>query len=326
MNPMQHTRLARRIFVAGLLAAASALAAAQNYPSRPIKILVGVPPGGSTNTVARMFAEWLQEKWGQPVVVENKPGANTAVAADAVAHSAPDGYTVLLATNAHITLPLLTKLGYDPIKDFAPVGTVGVAPYVLMVHPSVPGNTLKEFIAYTKAHPGQLNFGSSGNGGGSHIAGEVFNSLAGTRIQHVPYKGAGPALTDTLGGQVQVAFNTSLAVSEYVKAGRLKAFAVAGPKRVAILPQVPTFTEAGLPAFDEKAWYGVFVPAKTPKPIVDKLAAELGRMLASPAIKQKLEQQGIDPLVTTPDQFLAMMQKETGELARIIKTANIKID
>jgi len=323
------SRFARRSFVAALLAAASALVAAQpaqTYPNRPIKILVGVPPGGSTNAVARMFADWLQEKWGQPTVVENRPGANTAVAADAVARSAPDGYTVLLATNAHITIPLLTKLSYDPLKDFAPVGTVGVSYYMMLVHPSVPSNTLQEFIAYAKARPGQLNYGSSGNGGGSHIAGELFNHLAGTRIQHIPYKGAGPSLTDTLAGQVQVAYNTPLAVAELVKNGKLKALAVAGPKRLATLPQVPTFAEAGLPAFEEKAWYGVYVPARTPKPVVDKLAAELNRMLSSPAVKEKLEKQGIEPLLTTPDQFMAMMQKETTELTKLIKAANIKID
>lgn len=326
----QHLKTALRTLLAGLLASQALLVGAQPaqqpYPSRPIKILVGVPPGGSTDTVTRMFAEWLRESWSQPTVVENRPGANTAVAAEAVSRAAPDGYTILLATNAHITIPLLSKLTYDPIKDFIPVGTVGVSRYVMSVHPSVPANTLQEFIAYAKTRPGQLNYGSSGNGGGSHINGEVFNRLAGVQIQHIPYKGAGPALTDTIGGQVQVSYNTPLAVAAHVNAGKLKPLAVTGPKRAPQLPQVPTFAEAGLPAFQEKAWYGVFLPAGTPKPIVDKLSAEITKMLSSPSIKEKLEKQGTEPLLSTPEQFTALLRAETGELAKLIKSANIKID
>lgn len=326
----QRLKTALRTFLAGLLAAEAMLVGAQPaqqpYPNRPIKILVGVPPGGSTDAVTRLFADWLRESLGQPTVVENRPGANTAVAAEAVARAAPDGYTIMLATNAHITIPLLTKLTYDPIKDFIPVGTVGVSPYAILIHPSIPAKTLQEFIAYAKARPGQLNFGSSGNGGGSHINGEVFNRLAGVQIQHIPYKGAGPALTDAIAGQVQVSYNTPLAVAAHVNAGKLRPLAVTGQKRTPLLPQVPTFAEAGLPAFQEKAWYGVFVPAGTPKPIVDKLAAEITRMLSSPSIKEKLEKQGTEPLLSTPEQFTAMMRAETAELSKLIKVANIKID
>lgn len=326
----KHLKIALRISLAGLLAAQAVLAGAQPaqqpYPSRPIKVLVGVPPGGSTNTVARMFADWLQESMGQPTVVENKPGANTAVAAEALSRATPDGYTILLATNTHITIPLLTKLTYDPIKDFTPVGTLGVSPYMILIHPSIPANTLQEFIAYAKARPGQLNYGSSGNGGGSHINGEMFNRLTGVQIQHIPYKGAGPALTDAIAGQVQVSYNTPLAVTAHVNAGRLKPLAVSGLKRTPQLPQVPTFAEAGLPAFQERAWYGVFLPAGTPKPIVDKLSAEITKMLSSPSIKEKLEKQGTEPLLSTPEQFTAMMRAETAELAKLIKAANIKID
>lgn len=326
----RHLKTALRTLLTGLLASQALLVGAQPaqlpYPSRPIKILVGVPPGGSTDTVARMFAEWLRESWGQPTVVENKPGANTAVAADAVTRSAPDGYTMLLATNAHITIPLLTKLTYDPIKDFIPVGTVGVSRYVMSVNPLVPANTLQEFIAYAKTRPGQLNYGSSGNGGGSHINGEMFNRLAGVQIQHIPYKGAGPALTDTIGGQVQVSYNTPMAVAAHINAGKLKPLAVTGPKRMPQLPQVPTFAEAGLPAFQETVWYGVFLPAGTPKPIVDKLNAEIARMLSASSVKEKLEKQGTEPLLSTPEQFTAMLRTETGELAKLIKSAHIKID
>jgi len=324
---MRSLKLVIRTVATGLLAAHAVLAAAQpSYPNRPIKIQVGVPPGGSTDSVARMFAQWLQGSWAQPAIVENRPGANTAVAANAVAHASPDGYTVLLATNAHITIPLLTKLSYDPFKDFAPVGTIGVSHYVLLIHPSLPPNTLQEFIAYAKARPGQLNYGSSGNGGGSHIAGELFNTLTGTRIEHVPYKGAGPALSDAIGGQVQVSFNTPLAVAGHVKAGKLKALAVTGPKRAPLLPDLPTFAEAGLPAYDVKAWYGVFLPAGTPKAIVDKLAAEIDKFLSSPKVKENLEKQGVEPLHSTPEQFTTMMRAESVDLSKLIKATHIKID
>jgi tripartite-type tricarboxylate transporter receptor subunit TctC len=319
----RHLQFVVRTLVAVWIATATVVAAAQtapqSYPTRPIRILVGVPPGGSTNTVARMVAQWLQENWGQPVIVENRPGANTAVAADAVARSSPDGYTVLFATNAHITIPLLTKLSYDPIKDFEPVGTIGVNQYMVLIHPTLPPNTLQDFIAYAKARPGELNYGSSGNGSGAQIAGELFNTLAGVRIQHVPYKGAGPALTDAIGGQVQVSFNTPLAVAPHVNAGKLKALAVTGSKRTPLLPNVPTFAEAGLPAYDVKAWYGVFLPAHTPKPIVEKLAAEIAKMIASPRVRDSLETQGIEPLHTTPEQFTTMMRAESAQVANVIR-------
>ena len=315
-----------RAAVIGALASQALLAGAQSYPSKPIKVFVGVPPGGSTDALTRVFAEWLQESMGQPAVVENKPGANTAVAADLVARSAPDGYTLLVTTEAFITMPLLTRTPYDPVKDFVPVGTVGVNRFVLVVHPSVPVNTVKEFTAYAKAHPGQLNFGSSGNAGASHIGLEKFKMLTGTFITHIPYRGAGPALTDGIAGQYQAAMWTPLAVSPHVNAGKLKPLAVTGPKRMSVLPKVPTFAEAGLPAFDHRSWLSVYAPAGTPKPIVDKLNAEISKMLASPKIRQKLEGAGVEPFISTPEQLTTLNREESSMLQKLIKTSNIKMD
>ncbi len=328
----QHLMTALRTVLAGLLVAQATLSFAQSAqpaypnPNRTIKVLVGVPPGGGTNTITRMFAEWLQEKWGVPTVVENKPGANTAVAADAVARAAPDGYTMMLATNAHISVPLLTKLTYDPLKDFTPVGTIGIGRFFITVNPAVPVNTLQELIAYAKANPGKLNYGSSGNGGGSHFAGQQFNHLTGANLTHIPYKGAGPMMNDLLAGQVQVSFNTGLAVGPFVNSGKLRALAVVSPQRSVLLPQVPTVAEAGLPAFDDKSWYGIFLPPNTPKPIVDKVAAELTAMINSPVMKEKLEKQGVEPFPNTPEQFQAMMRKESAEVSKLIKANNITLD
>ena len=323
----KHVKTVLRAVLAGVMVSQALLAGAQSaYPNKPIRVLVGVPPGGSTDALTRVFAEWLQESMGQPAVVENKPGANTAVAADLVARSAADGYTLLVATEAFITMPLLTKTPYDPIKDFTPVGTVGVNRFVLSVHPSVPVNTLKDFIAYAKARPGQLNFGSSGNAGASHLGLEKFKMLTGTFITHIPYRGAGPALTDGIAGQYQASLWTPLAVSPHVKAGKLKPLAVTGPKRMSFMPDVPTFAEAGLPAFDHRSWLSVYAPAGTPKPIVDKLNAEISKMLTSPKIKQKLESSGVEPFISTPGQLAELNREEATVLQKLVKNSNIKMD
>ncbi|WP_042883258.1 Bug family tripartite tricarboxylate transporter substrate binding protein [Cupriavidus necator] len=319
-----------KILVASLVAFQTMLAAAQSgqrpYPSKPIKVLVGVPPGGSTDTITRLFADWLQGSMGQPAVVENRPGANTAMAADAVSRSAPDGYSLLLATDAFLTMPLLAKQSFDPAKDFVPVGTVGLTHFVLAVHPSMPVNSVRELITYAKSHPGQISYGSSGNAGTSHLGLEKFKLLTGTNMVHIPYRGAGPALTDAISGQYQVSLWTPLTIAQQVKTGKLKALAVTGSKRVPNLQQVPTFAESGLPAYDHKVWYAVFAPAGTPKPIVDRLNAEISKMLASPKIRQKFEDAGVEPLVSTPEQLASMMRSDTNEVGKLIQAANIKID
>ena len=308
------------------LAAQTATPAPSAYPSKPIKLLVGVPPGGSTDALTRMYATWLQESLGQPTVVDNRPGANTAVAADAVARSAPDGYTLLVASDAYLTVPLLAKQAYDPFKDFTPVGTMTVSPFVFVVHPSTPVKSLKELIAHAKANPGKLNYGTSGNGGASHLGGEKFKTLTGTFIVHIPYRGAGPALTDGIAGQYQLSLWTPLAVSQHVQTGKLRALATTASKRLPGLPDVPTFAEAGLPAYEHKSWLGVFAPAGTPRPIIDKLNAEIAKMLASPKIRQRLEDNGVEPFLSTPEQFTQQMRAESAELVKLIKAANIKMD
>lgn len=328
----KHRREVSRIFMVGaLLWSAATFTCAQGatsptYPSKPIRLLVGVPPGGSTDALTRMFAQWLNDSLGQPTVVENRPGANTAIAADAVARSTADGYTLLVATDAFITVPLLTKASYDPFKSFAPVGTLATSHFVLTVHPSTPFTSVKELIAYAKANPGKLNYGTSGNGGTSQLAGEKFKMLTGTQILHVPYRGAGPALTDAISGQYQVSFWTPLAVAPFLKSGKLRALAVTSPKRLPSLPQVPTFGEVGLPQFNNHVWWGVYAPNGTPQLIVDKLASEMSKMLASPKYKQKFEENGVEELQSTPNQFMQMMHKETDELRKLIKAADIKMD
>lgn len=298
----------------------------QAYPSKLIRVLVGVPPGGSTDLITRMFAEWLHENLGHPSIVENRPGANTAVAADAVARAAPDGHTLLTATDALVALPLLTKLTFDPFKDLAPIGTIGLSRFVLTVHPSLPVNTVKELIALAKARPGQLNYASSGNAGTSHLGLEKFKMVTGTNMVHIPYRGAGPAIVEAIAGQVQVSMWTPLAILGHVKAGKLKPLAVTGPKRIPQLPDVPTFAEGGLPGYDHNVWFAAFAPAGTPRPIVDRLNAQIAKMTASPKIKERLDSSGVEPLLFTPEQLRAMIGAQAAELQKLIKTANIRMD
>jgi tripartite-type tricarboxylate transporter receptor subunit TctC len=321
--------LTRRNLLVGALAATAPSAAKANepgYPSRPIRVLVGVPPGGSTDALTRLFADWLRQSVGQPSVVENRPGVNSAIAADAVARSAPDGYTLLAATDALITVPLLQRVTYDPFRDFAPIGTIAINRFVLVVHPSVPVNSVAELIAYAKARPGQLNYGSSGSGGISHVGIETFKLQTGTDLVHVSYRGAGPALNDGIAGHYQVAMWTPLAVATHVTAGRLKALAVTGPARLPMLQDVPTFAEAGLPEYDKKSWFVIFAPAGTPAPIVERLGAEIRQMLAAPPMLETLARQGVEPFISTPEQVTAMLRADTEELRRVIQAANIRMD
>lgn len=316
-----------RTLLAAVIAAQAMLAGAQPaYPNKPIKVLVGVPPGGSTDALTRMFADWLQESLGQPAVVDNRPGANTVIAADVVAKAAPDGHTLLVTTEAFLTMPLLTKTPFDPFKDFAPIGTVGINRFVFAVHPSVPVNNIKELVAYVKSRPGKVNYGSSGNAGASHLGGEKFKMLTGTHIVHIPYRGAGPALTDAIGGQYELSLWTPLAITPHVKSGKLKPLAVTGPKRMPFLPNVPTFAEAGLPQYEHHSFLSVYAPAGTPRPIIDKLNAEIAKMVAAPKIRKKLDESGVEPMQTTPEQLTAMMRKESAESAKLIKAAGIRMD
>ena len=306
---------------------ASAQSAAATYPNRPIKIIVPVTPGAGVDNGARMLAEKLREAWGQPVLVENRPGANTIIGTTAVARAAPDGYTLLFVANSHVILPLIaSKLPYDANNDFAPVASFGYTPYLLLVHPAVPAQSLQQFIAYARSKPGELNFGSSGVGAGSHMAGEVFNAMTGVRMQHVPYKGGGQAMTELMGGQIQVSWNTVNAAAPHIKSGRVRALAVSGDARAAPIPDVPTFAEAGLPDYQETAWLGLFAPAGTPRPIIDKLSGEVSKMLRAPGMKESFEAQGLVPFISTPEQFADMLRKQTATLAPVVKAANIRME
>lgn len=321
-----------RSFLIGLSACFALLAPAHaqtaaNYPSKPIRFIVPYAPGGSTSYVARLVGAKLTEAWGQQVLVDNKPGANTAIGSEALVRSPPDGYTISLAASTHATVPhLVANLPYDALRDFTPVASMVTTQLVLVVHPSVPANTLAEFIALAKAKPNELNFAAVGTGSSTHLAGEYFKSVAGVKMQHVPYKGTAPAITDLIGGQIQLNFDTPVTSLPHIKSGRLKALAITGSRRLATLPDVPTFAEAGLPAYDFQLWFGVMAPAGTPKPIVEKLSAEIGRILALPDVRQQLADQGLDAAYRPPADFDALVRADLDRFGKLIKAAGIKIE
>jgi tripartite-type tricarboxylate transporter receptor subunit TctC len=309
-----------------LLGIAVSSAAQQAYPAKAIRFISPYAPGGATDVIARLVGQKLSEAWSVPVVVENRAGGNTVIGTEFVAKSAPDGYTIVLVGTTHVANASLIKTSYDAIKDFAPVATVTSNETVLVVHPSVPANTLQELIALAKAKPGELNYATSSTGGPTHIPAELFNIVAGVKTQQIPYKGGGPAMTDLLGGQVQMVFAIPSNVVGHVKSGKLRALAVTGEKRLAALPQVPTAIEQGLKGFDGQNWYGILAPAGTPVPVVNKMSAEIARILAMPDVSEKLEGQGMDPFYTTPEQFTALLKSDLAKYTQVIKTAKIKMD
>ncbi len=318
--------VARMLTSVALLALAGTAAAQQDYPTKPIRLIVPFAPGGGTNIVARLVGQKLTESLGQQVNVDNRPGGNTIIGSETLVRSPPDGYTIIVVTVAHAINPHLFPVPYDPIRDFAPVATIVGSELILVVHPSLPANDLRGFIALAKAKPGQLNYATSGSGTSSHLTAEFFNILAAVKIQHIPYKGSGPALTDLIGGQVQLSFQSPSAVVGHIKSGKLKPIAITGQTRAPALPQVPTFTEAGLPGLDVKLWYGVLAPAGTPKPIIDRLSNELATILAAPDFKEKLASQGVEPFISTSEQFAALIKTDSAKYAKIIKSANIKTE
>src|SRR5207249_6370376 len=315
--------------LAYLLALASALACAQEYPSKPVRMVVGFPPGGGTDVVARILAPRLSELLGQPVVIDNRPGATGTVAAGQVAKSAPDGYTIMMghvSVNA-IAPSLFANLPYDVSRDFAPIALAAAVPHLVVVHPSLPVATLKELVAYLKTQPGKLTFPSAGNGSMPHLAGEIFKSLAGVQVVHVPYKGSGQSMQDLLGGQHLVAFDTMAAASPHVRSGKLRALAVSSAARVESFPQVPTAEEAGLPGYVVTTWYGVFAPAGTPPTNVRRLHAETVKAMQTPDTRSKLESIGADGTVSqSPEEFAALVRADTARYARIVKDIGIKFD
>ena len=301
-------------------------ASAQAYPSKTVRLIDGFSPGGSTDIVGRLIAQKLADSFGQPVVVENRPGATGTVAAEMVAKSAPDGHVMLIVPLTFTVSPSLYKLPYDPVKDLAPVTLVASAPLMLVVHPSVPVKSVAELIAYAKANPGKLHFGSGGVGSTPHLAGEMLKSMAGIEATHVPYKGGGPALADLASGQIQFMVENIPSTAPYVTSGRLRALAVTDLKRSPVLPDVPTLDESGLKGYQIVGWNGLFLPAGTPPAIVDKLHAEVAKALAASDVKERLAAMGFQGVGDTPQHFAAFVQAEIAKWAKVVKDANIKVE
>lgn len=301
---------------------------AQGYPSRPIRFIAAFPPGSASEILGRIVGQKLHESWGQPVVVEARPGAGGTIGADFVAKSAPDGYTLLVGSSAEVTvgISLYAKLPYDPVRDLAPVILIAPVPNVLMVNPAVPATSLKELVALAKAKPGQLNFGSSGNGTTGHLAGEMFKLQAGIDVVHIPYRGSPPALTDLLGGRITMMFGPLTTALPHVKAGTLRALAVSSAKRSSAAPEVPTMMESGFPDFEASIWWGILAPAATPKAIVTRLNAEIGRILQLPDVRETLSRQGADPVGGTPEQYAAFIRTEIAKWAKVVKESGARID
>ena len=321
-------RILHTVLLVLTLASPTAVLAQGTYPNKPIRLIVPFPPGGTTDILARSVGNELTKSLGQPVVVENRSGAAGNIGADAVAKSAPDGYTLLMGTvGTHgINSGLYAKMPYDAVKDFAPITIVAAVPNMLVLHPSVPAKTVKELIDLAKANPGKITFASSGAGTSIHLSGELFKTMAGVDILHVPYKGSSPALTDLVGGQVNIMFDNMPSALPLVKGGRLRAIAVTTSKRSATMPDLPTMAEAGLPGFDASSWFGVLAPAGTPKDIINKLNAAIVKALGTPEMKDKLSSQGAEPIGNTPEQFATHIQSELVKWAKVIKESGAKVD
>jgi tripartite-type tricarboxylate transporter receptor subunit TctC len=324
-------KLPRRKFLhlaAGVAAfpAVSRIARAQAYPTRPVRIVVGFAPGGATDIMARLIGQWLSERLGQPFVIENRPGAAGNIGTEAVVRAPADGYTLLLAASpAAINATLYEKLNFNLIRDVAPVAGIHREPNVMKVNPSVPVKTVPEFIAHAKANPGKINMASGGNGSPSHVSGELFKMMTGVNLVHVPYRGAGPALVDLLGGQVQVNFSTMSSSIEYVKVGKLRALAVTTATRSPVLPDIPTVAEF-VPGYESSYWTGVGAPKNTPSQIIDKLNETINAGLANPKIKVQLADLGGTPFVGSPADFGKLIAEETEKWAKVIKFAGIKAE
>lgn len=330
--PQTNSTAARR-HVVGLVCAAlcaatvTPLAWASDYPNKPVKLVVPYPPGGPTDIVARVVAQKLQEQMGQPFVIDNRPGGGANIGAEAVARSPSDGYTLVIATTAHAINPsLFAKLSYSITKDFAPVSQLTSGPLVIVTHPASPANNVKELVALARAKTGGLNYASSGNGQSTHLSAELFNAMAGVKMAHVPYKGSAPALTDVMGGQADLMFDTMLSSMPHVKAGKLKALAVTSSQRSPSASDIPTVAESGLPGYEAIAWNGVLAPAGTPKEVVDRLNAELKKVLDSPEVKQRFKAQGFAAAWSTPTVYASFLQAEVDKWGKVVKTSDAKVD
>jgi tripartite-type tricarboxylate transporter receptor subunit TctC len=316
----------RSLLVIALGATLAGSAFAQGYPVRPVRFIVPFPPGGSADILARTLAPKMAESLGQPMVVENRPGAGTAIGAKATADAAPDGYTVMLGTvSSHAMNPGLNpKVGYDPVRDFTPVAPVASIPFALVVHPSVAAKSVQELVALARARPGQLNYASAGSGTSNHLAGELFAAVTGTSMVHIPYKGSAPALNDLLAGQVNLMFDLVLTAAPHVRSNAVRALAVTGTARSPVLPGVPTVRESGFPGYDVTAWFGLFGPANVPQPAVARLHAAVVAALADADVRDRLAKQGADAMAASPAEFSAYVREEVAKWAKVVRTAGLK--
>ena len=329
MNTLRWPQLAAVLMIAAaLLPATPAGAQSSNYPNRPIRFIVPLAPGGGADLVGRIIAERLSKGLGQQVLVDNRGGGGTVIGADLAAKAPADGYTWLLgtATTHAINASLMKKLPYDPVRDFAPVALVAVLPQIIVIHPSLPAATLKEFIALAKKRPGELFFGSPGNGSNNQLGAEMLNQVAGLKTVHVPYKGGGPAITDLLAGHLQFMFTTIPPALPHVKSGRLRALAVAGAKRSTLLPELPTTAEQGARGVEAASWNGVLVPAGTPRDIISRLYGEISVVMKLPDVIERLASAGVEPLLMTPDEFAAFINAETARYAKVVTLSGAHVD
>ena len=311
-------------FVSVLLAISGA-AQAQAYPSRAVRLVVPFAAGGSTDIIGRTVGQKLNELWGQPVVVDNRPGGSTVIGTDIVAKAVPDGHTLLITPAPFTIVPsLIAKLPYDPAKDFEPVTLINTTPLVVVVHPGVPAKSVTDLVALAKSRPGALNYGSSGSGGSNHLAGELFNAMAGVKMVHIPYKGNAPALTDLVGGHVDLVFNGLTSAFALIKGGKLRALAVTSRERSPVLPDLPTVSETGLKGFEAVAWNGLSAPAKTSREIVARVNADVIKIVNAPELKERLKAEGSDPVGSTPDEYARFLRDEIAKWAKVIKFAGVK--
>jgi tripartite-type tricarboxylate transporter receptor subunit TctC len=320
--------MSKQYVVAVACALASLGAVAQVYPDRPIRVIVGVPAGGTPDVMARAITAGMSKLLGQPLVMDNRGGAGGLIGTEVAAQAAPDGYTLLVSSPGPLTIipHLRTKLGYDPLRDFVPIGLIASNPFLLITHPSVPAKTLKELIALAKAQPGKLNYASAGNGAANHLAMELFKSMAALDITHVPYKGAPQAVTDVLAGHMNMMFNSIPPVLAHIKAERVRALGVGGAKRSPQLPDVPTISEAGVRGYEAITWFGMLAPAKTPKPVINRVQEAFAKVIATPELRAQLEAQGAEPGSGNPQEFGALIRREYDRYAKVVKASGAKID
>src|SRR5687768_8321206 len=319
-----HATRARLLAFAAAIAFAGSAFAQQDYPNRPIRYILPYAPGGSTGFTSRLVGQRLTEAWGQQVVIDYRAGANTVIGTEAAVRSKPDGYTLVYIGSVTAANQTLLKTPYDAIKDLAPIATIAGYESLLAVHPSVPAKTLKQLIALAKARPGELDYATSSHGGSSHLGVELLNMTAGIKTRQIPYKGGGPASVAIVSGEVHFILAVPINILSHVKNGRLRAIAITGESRLTALPDVPTFTESGVPNVSMQTWHGVGAPAATPKVIIDRISAEVGKLIATPDAREKLDAQGFVPFYNNPEQTAALLRSDIVKFAGIIKTANIR--